>query len=147
MARTLFDSNVLREAQDAMAFLAGVLEASTEYSIIGKGLDGTILLWNEGARRMYGYESDEVIGKANSDILHTPEDVAAGKPRAIMDAALRGGTWEGVIGRIRKDRRRMRAPLVLTSPPSANSTPIPFLLVSKHISRQPRLTEEIRKAQ
>jgi hypothetical protein len=30
MAKTLFDSNVLSEARDAVAFLAGVLEASTE---------------------------------------------------------------------------------------------------------------------
>jgi hypothetical protein len=30
-----------------------LLESSTEYSVIGKDLDGKILLWNEGARRMY----------------------------------------------------------------------------------------------
>ena len=48
--------------------LGGVLESSTEYSIIGKDLNGNILLWNEGARRMYGYEAPEVVGKANSRI-------------------------------------------------------------------------------
>src|SRR5678816_4048730 len=96
MAKRLFDSAVLRQADAGMEFLAGVLEASTEYSIIGKSLDGEILLWNEGARRMYGYAADEVIGRANSSILHTPEDVAAGKPREIMDAALHQGKWEGV---------------------------------------------------
>jgi hypothetical protein len=41
---TLFDSTVMREAQEAMDFLANVLESSTEYSIIGKDLDGKILL-------------------------------------------------------------------------------------------------------
>ena len=29
-----------------MDFMANVLESSTEYSIIGKDLDGKILLWN-----------------------------------------------------------------------------------------------------
>jgi PAS domain S-box-containing protein len=29
---------------------------------------GKILLWNEGARRLYGYEPEEVVGKANSSI-------------------------------------------------------------------------------
>ena len=91
MATTLFDSTVIREAQEAMDFMANVLESSTEYSIIGKDLDGKILLWNEGARRMYGYEPAEVVGKANAEILHTPEDVALGRPHAIMDAALRDG--------------------------------------------------------
>ena len=56
MATKLFDSTVIREAREAMDFMANVLEASTEYSIIGKDLDGKILLWNEGARRMYGYQ-------------------------------------------------------------------------------------------
>src|SRR6266498_3816999 len=65
---------------DAIEFFDTLLEASTEYSIIGKGLDGTILLWNEGARRHYGYAAEEVVGKANADLLHTPEDVAAGLP-------------------------------------------------------------------
>jgi PAS domain S-box-containing protein len=59
---TLFDSTVMREAQEATEFLGNVLEASTEYSIIGKDIDGKIVLWNEGARRLYGYEpeSDEI---------------------------------------------------------------------------------------
>lgn len=76
MKSRLFDSTVIREAREATDFMANVLEASTEYSIIGKDLEGRILLWNEGARRMYGYEPEEVVGKANSDILHTPEDLA-----------------------------------------------------------------------
>ena len=55
-----------------MDFMANVLESSTEYALIGKDLEGKILLWNEGARRLYGYEPEEVVGKANSVILHTP---------------------------------------------------------------------------
>src|SRR5438093_8422160 len=113
MSRKLFDSSVLREADAAMEFLASVVEASTEYSIIGKTLTGDIVLWNEGARRMYGYEPEEVIGRANAEILHTPEDVASGKAREMMDAALRDGKWEGVIGRIRKDGRRISAGVVV----------------------------------
>src|SRR6266542_1927450 len=99
MGSRLFDSTVIRQAQEAMDFMANVLEAATEYSIIGKDLDGKILLWNEGARRMYGYEPEEVVGKANSSILHTPEDVALGRPREMMEAALRDGKWEGIVGR------------------------------------------------
>src|SRR5438477_111208 len=114
MTQKLFDSAVLREAEDAMDFLAGVLEASTEYSIIGKGLDGEILLWNEGARRLYGYEPEEVVGRAYSSILHTPEDVAAGKPQEYMDVALREGKWEGTIERVRKNGQRFTARVVTT---------------------------------
>jgi PAS domain S-box-containing protein len=91
MATKLFGSTVICQAQEAMDFIANVFESSTEYSIIGKDLEGKILLWNEGARRMYGYKLEEVIGKANAEILHTPEDVATGKPHQIMQAVLHDG--------------------------------------------------------
>lgn len=145
MATKLFDSNIIREAQEAREFMANVLESSTEYSIIGKDLNGDILLWNEGARRMYGYDAEEVVGKANSEILHTPEDVALGKPREIMDAALHDGKWEGVIGRIRKDKRRITARVVITPRRDANGKPVGFLLISKDISNEMRFNEELRK--
>ena len=71
----LFDSAIVGNAQEAVDFITNILESSTEYSIIGQDLDGKILLWNEGARRLYGYEPEEIIGKANSAILYTSEDV------------------------------------------------------------------------
>jgi len=101
MSNTLFDSSIIRSTQDSLEFITNILQSSTEYSIIGKGMDGTILLWNEGARRLYGYEPDEVVGKANADMLHTPEDVATGKPEEIREAALRDSSWDGVIERLR----------------------------------------------
>ena len=43
----LFDTAFVgQRPQDALAFLSDILQASTEYSIIGQDLDGKILLWN-----------------------------------------------------------------------------------------------------
>src|SRR5690348_16715386 len=145
MRSRLFDSSILATAQQAVEFVSNILESSTEYSLIGKDLDGKILLWNEGARRMYGYEAEEVVGKLNSDVLHTPEDVATGKPREIMAAALRNGKWEGVIGRVRKDGRRISARVVITPRRNAAGDIMGFLLISKDVSAEARFSEEIRK--
>ena len=145
MASKLFDSTVLGGAEETLEFIGNILESSTEYSIIGKDLNGNILLWNEGARRMYGYEAHEVVGKANSEILHTPEDVALGKPREMMQAALRDGKWEGIIGRVRKDGRRITARVVLTARRDTSGQPIGFLLISKDISHELRFSDEIRQ--
>src|SRR5438309_11556289 len=111
----LFDTIFVgRSAEDALAFITEILQSSTEYSLIGKGLDGTILLWNEGARRLYGYEAAEVLGRVNSTLLHTPKDIAAGKPVQIMEAALRHGKWAGALPRVRKNGQRFLARAVLT---------------------------------
>jgi PAS domain S-box-containing protein len=146
MATKLYDDSIISNPQQAVDFIGNVLESSTEYSIIGKDLDGKILLWNEGARRLYGYEPDEVIGKANSSILHTPEDVKTGKPRQMLEAALRDGHWEGNINRLRKNGRRFAARVVVTPRRDSQGQPIGFLLISKDISNELAFSEELRRA-
>src|SRR5580765_2947030 len=145
MSTKLFDSEIVGTPQQAIDFIVNVLESSTEYSVIGKDLNGKILLWNEGARRMYGFEAEEVVGKLNSGVLHTPEDVAAGKPREIMDLALREGKWEGVVGQIRKDGRRISARVVITPRHDSTGKPVGFLIISKDVSHEIRFSQEIRK--
>ncbi|WGG48755.1 PAS domain-containing protein [Rugamonas sp. DEMB1] len=134
-------------ATEQSAFLENILESSTEYSIVGKDLTGKIELWNAGARRVYGYAPEEVIGKANSAMLHTPEDIAAGKPEQVMSAALKLGKWEGTIQRVRKNGERFTARVVITPRRDGNGNPIGFLLISKDISDEIRLTEELKATQ
>ncbi len=143
----LFDSAIVGNAQEAVDFIGNILESSTEYSVIGKDLDGKILLWNEGARRLYGYEPEEVVGKANSSILHTPEDMESGKAREIMEIALRDGKWEGTLNRVRKNGQRFTARIVITPRRDANGRAIGFLLISKDISDEIRLTDELKATQ
>ena len=134
-------------AKEAVDFIANILESSTEYSIIGKDLDGKILLWNEGARRLYGYEPEEVVGIANSEILHASEDVASGKPRELLDAALRDGNGEGTIRRRRGNGEQFTARVVITPRLDSSRKAIGFLLISKDISDEIRLTEEVKATQ
>jgi PAS domain S-box-containing protein len=136
-----------QDADNLSGFLQNIHESSTEYSIIGKDLDGKILLWNEGARRLYGYEPEEVVGKANSDILHSLEDVQAGKSHEILAAALRDGKWEGTITRRRKNGEHFAARVVITPRRDAAGKAIGFLLISKDISDEIRLPEELKAKQ
>ncbi len=129
-----FASTLVGTAEPTVDIIDNILESSTEYSIIRKDLDGNILLWSEGARRLYGYEPEEIVGKLNSIILDTPEDVAEGKPRKIMDIALRDGKWEGTLARLCKDGRRFTARVTIKLRRDAVGTPLDYLLISKEIS-------------
>src|SRR5229473_1140682 len=139
-----FDSSIIATAQEAVDFITNILESSTEYSVIAKDLTGKILLWNEGARRLYGYEPDEVVGRANSSILHAPQDVAAGVPEQIMRAALEQGKWEGTLTRQRKNGDQFTARVVITPRRDLSGRPMGFLLISKDISDEIRLTQYAR---
>jgi PAS domain S-box-containing protein len=140
----LFDSAIIGDAQAAMDFITNILESSTEYSVIAKDLNGKILLWNEGARRLYGYEPGEVVGKMNSSVLHTPEDVKAKLPQKIMDDALKLGKFEGSVSRKRKNGERFTARLVITPRHDATGKPTGFLLISKDISDEIRMAQYAR---
>ncbi|MBI3970204.1 MAG: hypothetical protein HY332_02845 [Chloroflexi bacterium] len=54
VATELMDSAPMQDARQSVDFIGTILVSPTEYSIIGKDLEGDILLWNEGARRNYG---------------------------------------------------------------------------------------------
>jgi PAS domain S-box-containing protein len=64
----LVREQVLREAR---LQLAAVVECSSD-AIISTDMDGTIAHWNHGAEQLYGYSSEEVIGKSIA-LLMPPE--------------------------------------------------------------------------
>lgn len=62
--------NMLTE--DAANLLASIVAGSDEV-IISKDLNGIITTWNDGARRVFGYSAEEIVGK--SILLLIPEDL------------------------------------------------------------------------
>src|SRR5688500_2004429 len=115
MSTHLFDSTFVSNAQEAVDFIGNILESSTEYSIIGLDFEGKIILWNEGARRLYGYEPGEVFGNANASILLPLEDVSAGLLRQMTDIVAQTGKWEGTVNHVRKNGETFMARVVLTA--------------------------------
>ena len=132
---------------DQATFLHSVLEGSTEYSIVGKDLDGTILAWNEGARRVYGYDPEDVVGKASALILHHPDDVKSGRAAMILEEARRDGKWEGELRRVRKDGRGFMAHVTITLRRDEKGRPSGFTMISRDLTEAQRIDRELRESQ
>ena len=66
-------------------FLAAII-ASSDDAIISKDLNGIISSWNDGARRIFGYEADEIVGQPILRLipveLHYEEDFILSKIRS-----------------------------------------------------------------
>jgi PAS domain S-box-containing protein len=125
------------------ALLNNILQSSTKHSIVGATLDGNILFWNEGARRMYGYTETEIIGQP-MDILYAPESRNSTAVQHWFKTAYDEGLAEGEFEHIRKDGTRLPAQIVVTRRGDALGNPIGYLLISSDISDQRQAAEQLR---
>ena len=91
--------------------LAAIVESSDD-AIIGKTLDGIITSWNEGARRIYGYGAEEVVGRQISILI--PPDLKDELPSILK----RLGKGERIdhyeTARLRKDGQRIDVSLTIS---------------------------------
>lgn len=75
---TLIDITGQKQSEQKQYILSAIVESSDD-AIISKNLNGVITSWNNGARRIFGYTEDEVIGKHITILipqhLRTEEDV------------------------------------------------------------------------
>jgi len=59
---TCIDITRLREAEESRRWLSAIVESSND-AIFSLTLDGTIISWNGGAERVFGYREDEIKGR------------------------------------------------------------------------------------
>ena len=90
-----------KQADAETAQLAAIVEASSD-AIISRTLDGTILSWNPGAEKIFGYSSAEMIGKSVN--LTVPLNYQSNL-LLINDALLRGELVRREAQRITQDGR------------------------------------------
>ena len=120
-------------------YLAAIVDSSDD-AIIGKTLDGTIISWNRGAERLYGYTADEVIGRPIS--LLVPEDRPDEIP-AILDRLRRGERFDHYkTVRVRKDGRRLQISVTISPVRDASGTIIGASAIARDISEQERAIQE-----
>lgn len=89
-----------------------LVQGVTDYAIYMLSPEGEITNWNAGARRIKGYEQQEVIGTHFSR-FYVPEDVVAGLPMRALETAMRDGRFESEGWRLRKDGSRFWAHVVI----------------------------------
>ena len=83
---SILDITEERQGDAARRLLASIVESSDD-PIISKDLNGTILSWNPGACRLFGYSAEEVIGKPITIII--PEELHGQEP-VILDRIRHG---------------------------------------------------------
>jgi PAS domain S-box-containing protein len=124
------------------AFLKAVAERTAPSAIVGKDLAGRVVSWSDGARDVYGYEAQEMLGKPGL-ILHSPEEVTSGRSEALYSQAAASGKWEGRVRRYRKDGSGFTANVTLLLRRDHSGKPCGLVAVSRDLSEAERIDREL----
>jgi PAS domain S-box-containing protein len=83
--------------------LANLLTLSYEAMLVWR-LDGPIELWNAGAERLYGFASEEAIGRSSHSLLQTEFPIGFTELRSQL---CNNSYWSGELRHISKDGRQV----------------------------------------
>ena len=84
-------------------FYSQIIDSLQDYSIFTLDKDFNINSWSSGATKIFGYETEEVIGEP-FDIIFTEEDLKSGIPKKEIETALEEGRATDNRWHITKDK-------------------------------------------
>ena len=125
------------------AWLAAIVESSDD-AIVGKTLDSVIRSWNSGARRIFGYERDEIVGKSVYTLI--PPELHHEEPEIIAQL-LKGERvdhYETV--RVRKDGVRIDVSLSVSPIRNESGEIIGAAKVARDVTEAKRLQRAERES-
>lgn len=122
----------------AKNFLAAII-ASSDDAIISKDLNGIINSWNDGARRIFGYDADEMVGQSILRLI--PEDLHH-EEAFILAKIRRGERLEHFeTTRIRKDGERFPISVTISPIRDDQGVVIGASKIARDISERKRADE------
>src|SRR5204863_7037028 len=108
-------------------------ETIEDYAIFLLDPDGIVQSWNEGARRIKGYEAHEIVGRHFST-FYTEEDRAARTWEHGLAASREHGHFEHDGWRVRKDGSQFWASVVITALHDERGGVIGFAKVTRDLT-------------
>jgi PAS domain S-box-containing protein len=134
--------DALRKSEERFRLLVEVVE---DYAIFMLDPDGHIVSWNSGAQRSKGYTAEEIIGRHFS-VFYPPEVATSGHPEHELEVAVREGHYEEEGWRVRKDRSRFWANVLITAVFNDKGEHIGFTKVTRDTTERRRLEQERERA-
>jgi PAS domain S-box-containing protein len=124
--------------------LASIVE-STDDAIFGIAFDGSILSWNTGAEQIYGYKSEEIIGKPVTTLLPLEERSHA---LNIIDQVIRKQKIQRYDAmRVTKDRKTLYASITVFPFVDASNHKIGVSTIERNITDSKLAEEALRQSE
>ncbi|AGU47894.1 putative two component transcriptional regulator, sensor histidine kinase, PAS/PAC domain-containing [Variovorax paradoxus B4] len=123
-----------------------MVDAVTDYAIIVLDPGGIVISWNEGARRLNGYDAPEVLGRHFS-LFYPSELLEQNRPEHELETARREGRLAEEGWRLRSDGTRFWASVVITRITGASGEVRGFSIITRDRSEHRRQHEMLRMSE
>ncbi len=115
----------------------------THDAIIVRDLEGRITYWNHGAKEIYGWSSEEVIGKVSNTLFETKYPVPAEEMIAELH---RTGRWTGELVHTRRDGQSITVLVRKTLDRDSEGNPASVLQNITDITERKQAEDALREA-
>ena len=135
--------NALRASEERFRLL---VEGVKDYAIFMIDPFGLVVSWNNGAERLKGYRSEEILG-ADFSCFYIPEEADQGKPAQALATAATTGSFQHQGWRVRKDGSRFFGDVLLTSLRTENGDLLGFVKLTRDITDRKKEEEHMLQMQ
>src|SRR5215212_5571610 len=133
-----------KQSEQASSWLAAIVESSDD-AIIGKALDGIVTSWNRSAQKIYGYSTEEIVGKPIS-VLAPPDRY--NEISDILEKVRRGehiDHYETV--RLKKDGDRINVSITVSPITDSVGNVVGASTIARDITERKRAEEAVKQSQ
>jgi PAS domain S-box-containing protein len=123
-----------------------LIEGVRDYAVFMLDQDGFIVSWNEGAHRIYAYDSDEILGKHFS-CFYPPEHPEASRPERALKATILDDRYEDEGWSVRKDGTGFWANTILRALRDDAGNLRGFSKVTRDITEQKRTQAALKETE
>jgi PAS domain S-box-containing protein len=124
-------------------FAHTVFNGMPGYAIVAGDCNGKIIAYNEGARQLYGYTAEEVIGEYGLELFFPEEFVRAGKLRRLFARLMAKGriSYEGT--RVAKDGKVFPAQVMFAKTTNRANQACGFVEIVQDMTKRKRYEANI----
>ncbi|HMK38541.1 MAG TPA: PAS domain S-box protein, partial [Bacteroidota bacterium] len=137
------DMTERRQVEEKNLRLAAMIESSND-AIIGVGLDDTVMSWNSGAEKIFGFTAEEMIGRPITDFLSSD---AGQEPGRMEKPSPQGSVRQFESSVRRKDGATILVSTTFSPIQDANGLIIGITSISRDVTAERALQTQIMRSQ
>ena len=132
-----------KRAEEQIREQAALLDQAQD-AILVRDLDQVILFWNKGAERLYGWTSEETVGKNAEGLLYRE---TSAQFDAARQSVIKNGEWKGEIHQTRRDGAEIIVESRWTLVRDERGTPTSILVINTDVTEKKRMEAQFLRAQ